>query len=120
MSCIPWRVASILYSHLDFSFSLFGSMGISSPVHMTDHLFYPYLFTDPLLYKPDSSSKAVIQKPDNHFTVSYTFVLFQSSLSSPASHLLLISPCFLGFLSDLNFSDSTIQVLEEKYFLDFL
>lgn len=55
-----------------------------------------------LLYKPDSSSKALIQKPDNHFTVSYTFILFQASLSSPASHLLFISPCFLCFLSDLH------------------
>lgn len=78
--------------------------GISSPVRMTDHLFYPYLFTDLLLYKPDGSSKALIQKPDNHFTVSYTFILFQSSLSSPTSHLLFISPCFLCFLSDLNLS----------------
>lgn len=73
-----------------------------------------------LLYRADGSSKALTQKPDNHFTVSYTFILFQSSLSSPVSHLLLISPCFPRSQS-LNGWIRKIGIIEEaKYFLDSL
>lgn len=66
---------------------------ISSPARATEHLICS-LTSPPFCTNQADSSKALKQKPDNHFTVSHAFVLFQSSLSSPATHLLFISPLF--------------------------
>lgn len=83
--------------------------GISSSVHMTDHLFCPYLFTDLFFCK----NQTALQKPwyrsptitSLFHSLSFSF----TPLSSPAAHPLLISLCFLCFLSDFSLSDSPIQ-----------
>lgn len=71
--------ASVLFPHPCFSFSLFGQVGFSSPVHMTDRSTLICSLTCPFV-----RTRRLFKSSDNHFTVSYAFILSQRSLSSPS------------------------------------
>lgn len=71
--------ASVLFPHPCFSFSLFGQVGFSSPVHMTDRSTLICSLTCPFV-----RTRRLFKSSDNHFTVSSAFILSQRSLSSPS------------------------------------
>lgn len=87
MPHIPWRLASICYSHLYFSFSLSGS-GDFFPCASNRPPILLYLFTD-LSFCTNQTS---LQKLRYKAQRSLQCFIHIHSLSSPASHLLLITP----------------------------
>lgn len=80
MPHIPWRLASICYSHLYFSFSLSGS-GDFFPCASNRPPILPFICS---LTSPFVQTRRLFKSSDTklngHFSVSYTFILFHLQL----------------------------------------